>query len=312
MEEAVTRAADTLLPGAIEMPFAEIAAALAAGRDPASPSTPPRTLTATVVAVCSADRLVDAARTLQELARRTAVRSILISEGSETRPKTFVAEEAVAVPGLKASFVNNAVATLRLSSLPTIVWWRGCSADMLDDLADLSDRLILDDEDPVGIWTRVVELFEQTAFSDTRWARLTRWRSLMANLFDIPEVRTASGRLDRLEIKGRDPHAAALFAAWLKGSLGPGGALRVRVEAGSRDLLLEEVRLTNDAEELKLSLTTPGCVLSSSTVKGHSSGTRMVALGDQSDVAILAEELRVRVRDLAFEAALREHLTTRS
>jgi glucose-6-phosphate dehydrogenase assembly protein OpcA len=134
----------------------------------------------------------------------------------------------------------------------------------------------------------------------------------MANFFDIPEVRAASGRFDRLEIKGSDAHAAALFAAWLKGSLGRGDGLRVRCETSSRDVFLEEVRLTNDAEELKLTLKTPGCVLSSSTVRGHSSGTRMVALGDQSDVAILTEELRVRVRDLAFEAALREHLTERS
>jgi len=34
-------------------------------------------------------------------------------------------------------------------------------------------------------------LSQMTAVSDVRWARLTRWRSLVAQFFDVPDVRAA-------------------------------------------------------------------------------------------------------------------------
>jgi hypothetical protein len=298
-----------LLPGGIERPFAEIAAALATGRDPGLRSTPPRTLAATIVAVCAPQRLSEAAEALLRLGKHTAVRAILISEGGETRPKAFVAEDAIAVPGLKAPFVNNAVAALRLSSLPTLVWWRGCSPEVLEDLANLADRLVMDDQDPLSIWKRAVDLFDRAAFSDIRWARLTRWRALMAMFFDIPEVRAASSRFDRLLIKGADPAAASLFANWLAGSLRRDGAIEVHFEQGSQSVFLEQVTLAARQDELTLTLAGSGtCVLASSIVQGHRGVSRTVSLGDQSDRALIAGELQIRVRDPAFERAVRAYV----
>jgi glucose-6-phosphate dehydrogenase assembly protein OpcA len=296
---------ERLLPGAIEMPFADIVAALTTGRDPAIRSCPARTLAATLVAVCSSQRVADAAVALQSLGKHTAVRIILISEGTQTKPRAFVAEDSVAVPGLNGAFVNNAVAALRLSSLPTIVWWRGCSPGMLEDLADLADRMILDDQEPLGVWRRAADLFERSTFSDLRWTRLTRWRALMAHFFDNPEIRDRSARFDRLEITGSDPVAAGLFAAWLSAGLTRETPINVRFDKSRRDVFLETVRLLAPDEELKLQLTESGtCVLTSAAVQGHRGAIRTVALGDQSDAALLTEELRIRVRDLSFERAL--------
>ena len=90
---------------------------------------------------------------------------------------------------LKPQYVDNAVAALRLSSLPTLVWFRGGSQDLLGELAQLADRVVLDEIDPLASWKQSLTLLDRTAFSDLRWARLTRWRTLMAHFFDIPRVR---------------------------------------------------------------------------------------------------------------------------
>ena len=300
-----------VLPGGVEVPFARIADALARGLDPAMRTTPPRTLTATLVAVCASNRFTEGAEILHTLAAKSAVRTILISEGTETRPKAFVSEDAVAIPGLQAAFVNNAVAALRLSSLPTLVWWRGCSPEMLDDLAHLADRVVLDDPKPRQIWMRAAEFFDRAAFTDLHWTLLTRWRMLMAQFFEIPEILAAAPRFERVFITGNDQVAASLYAAWLADALGHPIALET--EAGTRGVPLEEVRLSSDKGALALRLAPSGtCVVTSTEVKTNQDARRTVPLGDQSVSALLAEELRIRARDKAFERAVMKCLRSGS
>lgn len=302
-----------VLPGGVEVPFAQIADALARGRDPAMRTTPPRTLTATLVAVCAPNRFVEAAEILHKLAARTAVRTILISEGNETRPRAIVSEDAVAIPALKAPFVNNAVAALRLSSLPTLVWWRGCSPEMLDDLAHLADRVVLDDPNPMRIWARAAEFFDRAAFTDFHWTLLTRWRMLMAQFFDVPEVQAAARRFNRLLIKGNDAVAASLYAAWLDDALHRDDAIELQMETGRPGVPLEEVRLSSDEVTLALRLASSGtCVVTSTETRTQQAAIRTVPLGDQGVSALLAEELRIRVRDGAFERAVLRIMRTRS
>ena len=97
-------------------------------------------------------------------------------------------ENAIAIAGLAPRYLNNAVAALRLSSLPAVVWWRGGSIEALDGLANLADRLVLDTVDPDAAWARADTLFERTALTDLRWTALTRWRAALAHLFDLPQV----------------------------------------------------------------------------------------------------------------------------
>ena len=190
-----------LLPAGEDVPFTKIGDAMARGTCHVSGATPMRALVATVVAVGPSQRLAAAAEALQTLGDAGTVRGILISEGDNAAPPARVAGNTVALHGLKPSFFNNAVAALRLSSLPTLVWWRGGRADTLDGLADLADRIVLDYDRPATaspddaadpIWSRAATLFDDCAFSDLRWARLTQWRALMAHFFDIPEVLAAA------------------------------------------------------------------------------------------------------------------------
>jgi glucose-6-phosphate dehydrogenase assembly protein OpcA len=122
--------------------------------------------------------------------------------------------------GLRPDYLNNAVAALRLSSLPTLVWWRGGQTDDIQGLATLADRLVLDAEDPLEVWKVVENLAQRTSVSDLRWTRLTRWRALMAHFFDIPEVCAAACDFRTLRVEGSDRHAMRLFAGWLMSILG--------------------------------------------------------------------------------------------
>lgn len=301
-----------LLPGGIDVPFAEIEAALARGASGDGRGGPGRALTATVVVVGPRDRLAAAADALEALT--TGVRTILISDGDNVSPGVRVTGRAVAIEGLRPDYLNNAVAALRLSSLPTLVWWRGGDPDTIDGLAGLADRLVLDAEDPLPVWGRAATLFEETAVSDLRWTRLTRWRALMAHFFDIPEVRASASGFRRLQIEGSDPHMARLFAGWLSSSLGWSADPSEMQTSRTSIVLLPDaaggapiarVRLGEGEQELSLSLASSGtCVETAMRVQGHAEASRIVSLGSQGLAPLIGEELRIRSRDPAFERAL--------
>lgn len=286
------------------VPFSNIAAAMVRGS--CHDAGAMRALVATVVAIGPDERLASAAKVLQALGDAGTVRGILISEGDNPAPEARVAGNTVTLHGLKAPYVNNAVAALRLSSLPTLVWWRGGRPDNIDGLADLADRIVLDEEHPEPVWRRSLTLFEDSAFSDMRWARLTEWRLLMAHFFDIPEVLAAVPTFGRLSIRGTDALSARLFGAWLTSTLSLPEGFDVEVCTDGVTAPLQEIRLGDRSEqELVITLSPSGrCLETAVSVPGHRSVSRVVAMSDQSPAQILTGELRIRARDLAFERAL--------
>ena len=191
--------------------------------------------TATVIVVGKPERLVAAAGALEQLGEAGGVRAILIAEGEHTAPIARVTESAIAISGLAPRYLNNAVAALRLSSLPAVVWWRGGSVEALDDLANLADRLILDTAQPDAVWARADTLFEKTALTDLRWTCLTRWRAAVAHLFDLAQVRRGAGAIRTLRIEATTRIGAAVrrlaeIAAGLTAAVD-----RVRAVAGRPD-----------------------------------------------------------------------------
>ena len=298
--------AQELLPTGVDVTFSKIGEAMALGTCQSSSATPMRALVATVVAVGPADRLAPAAEALEALGDAGTVRGILISEGDMGAPLPRVAGNTVALHGLKPQFLNNAVAALRLSSLPTLVWWRGGSVDALEDVAELADRVVLDDDQPEATWARAVTLFEDSAFSDLRWARLTEWRALMAHFFDIPEVLAAAEDFSRLTIAASDHMTARLFAAWLESSIQFREGFAVELKEGAPDTPLEEVRLGDHDQELVIRCAAHRtCLETEVSVTGHRSASRLVQLSDQSLSALLTGELKIRSRDAAFERTLK-------
>jgi glucose-6-phosphate dehydrogenase assembly protein OpcA len=289
MEDAVSE----LLPGAAEVAFVDLPATAEAA-------------IATVVIVAPRDRMREAAEALTPSTDSGGVRPILIVSDSDTAQSVRAASRGILIEGLKPEHFDNAVAALRLSSLPTLVWWRGGSPDVLPGLAALADRLVLDAVDPRAAWPLVGQLAEQTAVTDVRWARLTRWRTLMAHFFDIPEVREASESFHSLEVRGGDLHAARLFAGWLTSSLRARDGLALDVHEVAGAPAIQHVRLGNGGIRLTLRLAgSRTCVVTSVDSDRGGQASRIVSLGDQGLAAVIAEELRVRAHDLAFERSVR-------
>jgi glucose-6-phosphate dehydrogenase assembly protein OpcA len=294
-----------LLPSAVDVPFGEIDAALAHLGQPSRGQAGPRALTATVVVIGPLARLFEPADALERLSDRAGIRAILISNGDDPAPSLRIAGHAVVIQGLQPGFIDNAVAALRLSSLPTLIWWRGGPPEALHSVAALADRLVLDADDPLPGWRLVPAFAERTSVTDLRWTRLTRWRALMAQFFDVPEVRAATGSFRRLELAGGDPDILRLFAGWLRSSLEWASGVAVERQDTQGSAPIERVRLSNGEQELLLALAPSGtCVETAAHVRGHAGATRIVPLGEQSLASLMAEELRIRSRDRAFERAL--------
>jgi glucose-6-phosphate dehydrogenase-like protein OpcA len=308
MEDAVsTELHRQMLPGGREVPFSQIEATLSRlvndGRR--RRRAPARALTATVVVIGEPARLVPAADALEQLGEAGGVRTILISEGGEPSPTAIVTEHSIAIGGLEPRYIDNAVASLRLSSLPALVWWRGGSIEALNDVAGLADRLVLDTESPDETWARALTFLDETAVTDLRWARLTRWRGLLAHVFDLPRVREAIAGFKRLSIDAADPAAARLFAGWLRTSLRWPASNQISIRQVSSDgkSPLERVHLEGDRVAITLHVPPTRTCLQAS-VEGEEGTARVVPLGDGALTALIGEELGVRTRDLAFERAL--------
>jgi glucose-6-phosphate dehydrogenase assembly protein OpcA len=295
---------ENLLPDGRSVAFADIEGALQTAAGDAARRLAGIARTATLVIAGNAERLVEAARALDDLTD-IGVRAVLISYGDQAEPSVRVSHHAVALEGLRPEYLNNAVAALRLSSLPTLVWWRGGATSTLQGLASLADRLVLDASDPTDAWAQVAALADRTAVSDLRWTGLTRWRALMAHFFDLPDVLASASNLRSLRVEGSDRYAARLFAGWIASTLRwpRGQAYEFREKSGGAPI--EAVALGDGAQELSLRLgSTRTCVETAARLSGVDAASRTVSFGEQRLATLIGEELRIRARDLAFERAV--------
>lgn len=302
----MTPATPPLLPEGVETSFGDIESTMARIASGGDLRVAARSLTAmataTVVAIGSRQRLVEAAAALKAHAQRGGIRAILIATGDRSTPLVRVTATEIALEELRPDFINNAVAALRLPSLPALVWWRGGEPGQTEELARLADRLVLDAEDPQPLWTRIERLVRQAPVSDLRWTALTRWRALMAHFFDMPAVSAAAARFTRLRVSGSDRPSARLFAGWLAAST-KARDLEVVIEP-KEGAAIDEVVFGNGREELSLRrLNGSTCVEARARLEQREA-FRTASLGQQGLADFLAEELRVRSRDLAFEAAV--------
>src|SRR5688572_9448969 len=221
------------------------------GRPPME-NTVTRARTATLVAVGPASRLAGITDLIGAGEEAGALHIVRISTDGALAESGDVRPDAISIGGLRPEHVNNAIAGVRLSSLPTIVWWRGGPPEGLDGVASLADRVVLDAVDPWPLWSRTPPLYDQTAFTDVRWAGLTRWRAALAHFFDLPRVRESASGFNSLSIAAADRAQAALFAGWLDSSLGWRG--RVRAAFVPSNVPLESITLRGTTCELTIQL----------------------------------------------------------
>jgi glucose-6-phosphate dehydrogenase assembly protein OpcA len=121
--------------------------------------------------------------------------------------------------GARAKAPASIVEPLLISDLPVFLRWRGeppWGADELEQLVDLTDRLIVDStewDDLPAAYRRLAELFPRCAASDVAWARTSRWRSHLATLW--PEI----GDVKTIRVCGTAAQAW-LLCGWLRSRLG--------------------------------------------------------------------------------------------
>jgi len=128
---------------------------------------------------------------------------------------------------------------LLVSDLSTFLWWQNeprVSDKVLDTLLRATDRLIIDSasfanpEDDLLESNKLygAENYDHVGISDLNWARLTFWRELLADFYDVGAYRATLDEIDLVEIDYVAPEQdensvapqALLFAGWLSSRLG--------------------------------------------------------------------------------------------
>lgn len=117
--------------------------------------------------------------------------------------------------------LDTLVMALLLPDAPIVTWWpeNAPSSPVHDVLGSMSQRRITDSagcQDPLGTLKRLRRGYA-SGDSDFAWARLTRWRGLVASAYEVPPISTPL----KVEVVGTvDNPSVVLMAGWLEHALG--------------------------------------------------------------------------------------------
>jgi glucose-6-phosphate dehydrogenase assembly protein OpcA len=244
------------------------------------------------------------------------------------------------------------VVPLLVPDLPVFVWWTGTppiGERHFEDLVGLADRLLVDSADFARPEMTLPELAricvlgpKHCALTDLNWARLTAWRELLTQFFDVPAWRALLPAIDGVRVSfavdadGREihPSQALLFIGWLAARLGwlpeerlapseAGGLLfamrradgakvrlrvRPRFERGMSEGDVTGVRVEGLADGVRseFRIHCDGRRYAGLTVRsdGSVAAERIVPLPPTDVVELLGEELTILASDRVYEEAL--------
>ena len=159
--------------------------------------------------------------------KRTGVKRLCCEEITLKAQGKFVVE------------LPSAALPLLAPDLSTFLWWRNAphvSDKVLDKLLRAADRLVIDsaefaDPQPDLIETNklfTIDEYDHVGVSDLNWARLTFWRELLADFYDVAAYRTELDGIDSVQVDYVAPELdetavapqALLIAGWLGSRLG--------------------------------------------------------------------------------------------
>lgn len=159
--------------------------------------------------------------------KRTGAKRLCCEEVTLKAQGSFVAE------------LPSAALPLLVSDLSTFLWWRDVAQTgdkVFSSLLRAADRLVIDSaefENTQRDLGQINKLFagghsSQVGISDLNWARLTFWRGLLADFYDVPAYQSLLDNIDHVRIDyvgpERDPETVApqalLIAGWLASRLG--------------------------------------------------------------------------------------------
>lgn len=163
----------------------------------------------------------------------------VIGEGTEVERSGLVYNERILVRarGRVEDRLSSIVVPLLVPDLPIFLWWTETpplGSSHFEELLSLATRLLVDSADFARPETTVAELTKacvverRCALTDLNWARLTPWRELLTQFFDVPAWRALLDDIDGVRISfavdadGREiqPSQALLLVGWLASRLG--------------------------------------------------------------------------------------------
>lgn len=246
-----------------------------------------------------------------------------------------------------------AVIPLLLPDLPVFLWWTETpplDAPYFDDLLGLADRLIVDSADfarPDRTLSRLHAVARaghgRYGLTDFNWTRITPWRDLVMQFFDVPAWRPFLDTITGIRVgfavdaDGREihPSQALLLIGWLASRLGwtaveklapaeAGGLLfsmkrpdgteipvRVRprfmrgLDGGDLSgLRIQSMHAGQFAEFVVKRSETTAHATSLVAVGGRGMAERIVPLGRPGVSELLGEELTIARSDVIYEDAL--------
>lgn len=246
----------------------------------------------------------------------------------------------------------SAAGPLLIPDLPVFLWWRDeprLGDEVFRKLSRSADRVVVDSADflePYRDLYALAELLQKeraahTRVSDLNWARLTSWRGLLANFYDVREYRASLDQINRVRIEYVAPESkpdeiapkALILAGWLMSRLGwrvaaqqakQADARTVHLEKEGRGLVIEfqgverqaamsgwiaRIELNSEAPapcSFIVSRSEDGRYLETQTVRSEETcAVRLLTGGDKSEAELLGHELEILSHDRIYEEAVR-------
>lgn len=318
-----------------------------------------------------------AARTASELAMRHPSRSIVVlgerdaamdaaprislyslAPGSDRSDAVHYEQVLLRTGGDVADRLSSVIVPLLVPDLPVFLWWTGTppiGKRHFEDLVAMSDRLVVDSADFARPELTLPELSrvcvlgaKRCALTDLNWPRVTCWRELVTQFFDVPSWHAWLDRIDGIRIgfavdaDGRQihPSQALLLVGWLASRLGwsaadpispseagghlfsmrrsDGSPVRVRIRpkyeagmaAGDVSGIHIEAKGDGHRAEFRVRRSHTGSYATATVVlDGEKASERNVPLASNDVVELLSEELTILAGDRIYEDALALLLT---
>jgi len=203
--------------------------------------------------------------------------------------------------------LRSVVLPLAVPDLPLILWCRSPRLPHMPEfrqIAAMAQKIVFDSAaspDPAASIERAAAVAERgILLGDLSWTRLTRWREMLAQVFENQQNLARLPLVSNLEVEwGGSRYAPALYlGAWLRDSLALMGvhpSLQTSRVAGD-DLLA--VRMTGESFTAEFARRDDRMVV---TLDGASQCTN---LPQPTDYLLLREELGIVRRDPVFEKTL--------
>jgi glucose-6-phosphate dehydrogenase assembly protein OpcA len=205
------------------------------------------------------------------------------------------------------------VLPLLAADLPVFLWCRSPRLFRLDSfshLAAIAHKVVIDSaafDDAPGILKQLEAMTRAgQSLADFSWTRITRWRELIAQIFENRDQAAQLARVSEIRMAycgQATPPSAFYMAAWLREGLGKVGVQpRIQFDSASS-------QAGNEIQRVEL-LAPSGEIASIRLVEGHAAEVRSAGLVTRallprpSDYTLMREELGIPGRDPLFEKAV--------